>query len=171
MIVGGICPGDVNFERFEASAPYTQDEITWCVSHAKPLPRWMNLLYIFDIPTIIIGAVIVVNVVVLTYLLHGFEERPFDLIICIILAISTITQFPTLFRADRYMNKFLFTMMLILGLWLSTIFGAYVIVFMSQDLYATQIATIQDIANAKYQLAGNPIVIDHYKVKTMVGSY
>lgn len=168
MIIGGLCPGDVNFERFEASAPYKQDDITWCVSHAKPIPRWLNLLYIADFATVALAAVVVLIVIALVYLLYGFEDQPCDLIFCTILSLQTITQFPTMFRADIYLNKFLFVMMLLIGFWLSTIFGAYVIVFMGQDLYEVQIATIQDIVEENYHLAGNPNVIDHFRVKNMV---
>lgn len=168
MIIGGICTGDLNFEKFEMSAPYNQDDITWCVRHAQPIPRWMNLLYITDFPTIVLAAVLVGIVIVLTYLLQGFESQPFDLILCAILFLQSITQFPTMFRADLYMNRFLFTLMLIICMWLSTIFGAYVIVFMGKDLYEEQVATVQDIVEGSYQLAGNPNVIDHFRVKTMV---
>lgn len=168
LIVGGISPGDVNFEKFEASAPYQQDDITWCVSYARLIPRWMNLLYIADFLTIFIAIGGVAIIIALVYLLYAFEDRPADLIFCIILCYQTITQFPTMSYLKRTSNKFLFSMMLLLGFWLSTIFGAYVIVFMGQDLYATQIATIHDIIEENYRLAGNPNVLDHFKVKNVV---
>lgn len=152
------------------SAPYNQDDITWCVSHAKAIPRWMNLFFLADLPTVLIAVAIIIIVIALIYMFLAFEDQPirFDLIYCTILFFQIITQFPTMFQSNRYSTRFLFTMMLMLGFWMSTIFGVLFIVLLGRDLYEVQIDTIEDIVRENYQLAGNPNVIDHFKVKTMV---
>lgn len=170
LIVGGICPGDVNFGQFEISTPYKQDDMTWCVSHAKSIPQWQNLLHITDVPTIAILVVLVLCIISNVYLLQAFEDSPRDLIFCSFLCLQLITTFPTMFRSDRFSFKFYFIYMLLIGFWGTQIFGAYVVVFLGAELHEPQIATIQDIVEGNFHLAGNPNVIDHFKVKNMVGS-
>lgn len=172
MIVGGI-PGaaDVNFGKFEISTPYQQDDMTWCVSHAKPIPQWMNLLYITDFETIGIALVFVLFIICTVYLFHAFEDEPRDLIFCAFLCLQIITTFPTMFRSDRITFKFIFALYILIGFWFSQIFGAHIVVFLGRELFETQIATIDDIVNENFHLAGNPNVIDHFKVKHMVSCY
>lgn len=169
MIVGGICPGDVNFGQFEISTPYKQDDMTWCVSHAKPIPQWMNLLYISDLPSIVIFVIAVLILICAVYLLYAYEHPPRDLYFCALLCLQLITTFPTMFRSERVPFKFLFIFMLLIGSWVSLIFGAHVVVFLGRELHEPQIATLQEIVEENFHLAGNPNVIDHFRVKYMVG--
>lgn len=168
MIVGGICPGDVNFGEFEFSKPYKQDDMTWCVSHAKTIPQWLNLLYIADLISITIFVILVLILICVVYLLHAFEDLPRDLIFCAFLCLQLITTFPTMFRAERAPLKFIFTLFLLIGSWVSLIFGAHVVVFLGRELHEHQTATLDDIVEQNFHLAGNPNVIDHFQMKHMV---
>lgn len=169
MIVGGICPSDVNFGKmFEVSTTYKQDDMTWCVSHAKPIPRWMNIFYMADLRTFIISEIIILAVIGVYYLLYAFENPPRDLFYCAILVLQTVTTFPTMFRSDRITTKLLFALTLLITFWLTEIFGAYIIVFLGEVRYETQIATVNELFEGNFRLAGNPHVIDHFRMKIMV---
>lgn len=172
MIIGGICPADVNFGKlFEPSSPYKQDDVTWCVSHAKPMPRWMNLFFIADFWTIVCAAIIVVVVVGIFYLLYAFEDVPRDLLYCAVLTLQTITTFPTMFRSNRFGFKMLFTLALLMTFWITQILSAHICVFLSQVRYKPQITAIDEIVEENFNLAGNPSVTNHFRFKSRVSSF
>lgn len=145
--------------------------MTWCVSHAKPIPQWQNILYIADIESVAAFAAVVVLALCNLYLLYAFEEKPRDLIYCALLSIQTITTFPTMFRSKRTSIQFVFGILILIAFWLSTIFAAYIIVLLGCVRYETQIATLQDIVEKDFHLAGDQCIIDHFKVKNVVSSF
>lgn len=169
MIVGGIYQGDVHFRNFEASIPYKQDDMTWCVSHAKPIPRWQNLLYIANLSTVAIVVVLIMIVVWVVYLLHAFEDVPPDWFFCAFLSLQTITTFPTMFRSKRFRTKMLFGLMLLIAYWTTQLFSVHIILILGVVRYEIQIDTVDGIIEENFHLAGNPSVIDRFKMEhTMV---
>lgn len=168
MIVGNIQVDRYNSTVFEPSIPYLQDDLTWCVSRAKPIPSWQNAYHIADAQTIILGATMYTMVIFIGYLIYAFEQHPRDLIYCAILSVQTLTTFPTMFNAKKFTLRFFYGLCLVIAFWLTQILNAYLIAFASDILYEHQIATVREIVDNQFRLAGDPIVLGHLKVKNVV---
>lgn len=51
--IGALAPFDQRHYYFDASISYIRESVTWCIPHAKPMPRWKCLLGIFQPGTLI----------------------------------------------------------------------------------------------------------------------
>lgn len=170
MIIGGIRPEYfLNSTKFVASAPYMQDDLTWCVSHARAIPRWKNIYYIpKDIATYTWGATMYIMTIFVAFLLTTFEEKPLDLWYCAILSVQTVIGFTSTFKPKGTLMRLHYGQFLIIPFWLTQIFSAYLITFASQILYENQIDTIESIVNNEFRLAGDSHVFNHLSIRSKV---
>lgn len=169
IIIGGVHAELFNSSKFIASAPYFQDDITWCVSRAKEIPRWKNIYYITqDVETYTWGAIMYIMTIICAYFLTTFEETPLDFFQCMILSVQTVTALTSTFRPKGLLMRFHYGQFLIIPFWLTQIFSAFLITFTPRILYEVQINSFEDITRNHFRLAGNGRVFDHLSIKNMV---
>lgn len=169
LIIGGIHSDRIKSTAFEASNPYIQDDLTWCVSRAKEIPRWMNVFYIpKDAQTYLSGIILLLLTLFAAYFLTTFEEKPLDFLYCIILTVQTIIAFPSIFNPKGLLLRLHYALFLIIPFWLTQIYSAYLFTFISQVLFEHQIATRSEIADQRFRLTGDLNIIDHIRVKNAV---
>lgn len=169
LIIGGIHSDRIQSTAFEASNPYIQDDLTWCVSRAKEIPRWMNVFYIpKDAQTYLSGILLLILTLFAAYFLTTFEEKPLDFLYCIILTVQTIIAFPSIFNPKGILLRLHYALFLIIPFWLTQIYSAYLFTFISQVLSEHQIATCSEIADQRFRLTGDLNIIDHIRVKDAV---
>lgn len=149
----------MNFHNFKsnefiASVPYMQDDVTWCVSRSKALPRWRNIYYIpQDAITYVVGIILYIFVIICTYLLTTFEKNPFDILILII-SIQVLVGFNTVLNPNKMMFRLLFTKFMFIAYWLVQIFSAFLISYISRIMYEKQIGTVDELIDTRFRLAG-----------------
>lgn len=169
MIIGGISSQDIKSTSFETSPPYIRDDFTWCVSGAKQIPRWKNIFYIpKDAQTYISGILLLILTLFAVYLFSTFEENPFDFIYCMILTVQTMIGFTSTFKPKRILLRIHYALFLVIPFWLTQIFGAHLITFISRVLFEHQIATRTEIVDHGFRLAGDIFVLDNFRFQNEV---
>lgn len=170
MIIGGVRPGYfLKLTNFVLSVPYMQDDLTWCVSHAKAIPRWKNIYYIPQDATIYTwGALMYIMTIIGAFLLTTFEEKPLDFWYCAILSTQTVVGFSSTFKPKGSLMRFHYGQFLIIPFWLTQIFSAFLIIFLPRILYENQINTVETIARNGFRLAGDSNVLNHLNIKSNV---
>lgn len=169
MIVGGFCSDHFNSTKFIASAPYLLDDLTWCVSRAKPKPRWKNLFYIIkDAQTFTFGVVLFIWTTFAGYLLTTFEEKPLDLIYSFLLTSQTMASLPMNYRPMGSLIRIHYAQFLIFPYWLTQIYCAFSFIFVTRVIYDNQINTIDEIASNTFDLAGDPYALGFLNNSNMV---
>lgn len=134
VIVGGIrSEYSSNFTDFIASAPYMQDDLTWCVSKAKALPQWQNIYYIVrDVPTIIFGSVSAT--IFVRYVLSAFEKNPRDINYCATVEIQILAGVSSAYKPKESMAHFHFGIALIVAFSADQIFSGFLIIYFQRIL-------------------------------------
>lgn len=168
LIIGGVRFDHVNSTKFERSSPYMQDDITWCVSGAKPIPQWKNILYIADPEVLIIALIMIVLGGCIIFFMYAFEEVQRDLFYCFYMLIQTSLGLPTTFKGKSYIHRISYGVFLMISFLITQIVSAYCIFMIPRILSERQISTLQEIATNNYHLAGDRHVIDHFWMKNMV---
>lgn len=84
-----------------------QDDITWCVSRAKAIPRCQNAFRIADMTTYIVGIIAFTLVIICTYLLTTFEKKPIDLVESVIVSMQVLLGSSTVLNRIVYVHCFL----------------------------------------------------------------
>lgn len=169
LIIGGIHSDRIKSVAFEPTVPYIQDDLTWCVSRANQIPRWMNVFYIpKDAQTYLSGILLLILTLFAAYFLTTFEEKPLDFLYCIILTVQTIIAFPSIFNPKGLLLRLHYALFLIIPFWLTQIYSAYLFTFISQVIFEHQIATCSEISDQNFRLTGDHHVIDHLGVKNAV---
>lgn len=169
IILGGIRSDHFNSTKYVASALYLEDDITWCVSRAQPISRWINLFYVVkDYEIYIIGTFLLLSTVLIGYLLLAFEEKPLDLFHLSILILQTICALTSAFKPKTTAIRIHYTPFLIIPFWLTQIYGALLVTFMSRVIYEHQISTVSEIARQHFRLSGDPYSIGFLNDEKMV---
>lgn len=169
LIIGGTNSHDIKSANFEASPPYIQDDFTWCVSGAKQIPRWKNIFYIpKDAQTYICGMVLLIMTLFGLYLFSSFEEKPLDFIYCMILTVQTMIGFTSIFEPKRILLRIHYALFLVVPFWLTQIFSAHLITFISRVLFEHQIATWTEIVDHNFRLAGDISILDNLRFQNEV---
>lgn len=169
IIIGGIHADYSNSSTFTSSAPYLQDDLTWCVSWAKEIPRWKNIYYIpQDIQTYAWGAIMYIMTIFCAFFLTTFEEKPLDFFCCVILSVQTLVGFASPFRPKGLLMRFHYGQFLIIPFWLTQIFSAFLITFVPRILYDEQISSFEDITRNHFHFAGEAHVFNHLRTKNVV---
>lgn len=160
--------GHINLPKFEISLPYIQDEMTWCVSQAKPVAQWKSIFYIAENDVYIVAFFELVIGLYVVFLLYTFEKKPRDIFYCLLLIQQTLIAFPAQFRARNCMFRFFYGLILLTSFWFTQIFCAYYVVFTSHTTFEKQIATLNEISISEFHLAGDRLTTDQFWVKDVV---
>lgn len=170
MTIGGIRPDFFpNFTDFIASTPYMQDDLTWCVSHAKAIPRWRNIYYIpQDVPTYAWGVILYIITISGPFVFSTFEKKPLDIFYCGILSLQTVVGLTSTFNPKRSILRIHFALFLFISFWLTQIVSGFLIIYTRRILYEKQISTLDEIAGNDFRLAGDSYIFDHLNAKNIV---
>lgn len=173
MIVGGIRSEYLSiFTDFVASAPYMQDDLTWCVSPAKPIPRWQNLYFIIkNVSTFILGAIFGIATILIRYAFTTFEKKPLDFWYCVMMTGQVVSGLPATYKPKKPLTRVHFALFLIIAFWLDQIFSSFLITYAQRILYKYQISTLNDIGEIDFRLAGGPYTFDYLSGLKMVCRY
>lgn len=153
LIIGGSAIDIINSTVFLPTEFYMQDEITWCVARAQPIPKWRSIFSMasdIEIHILIWSSLFVV--IVLAFLLSTFERRPFDAwksviyVFQVVLVGSIIGPKRTLFKI--IVIYFMFISMIVL-----TVFNAFFINYMTGVVLHKQINTFEELKIENFHYA------------------
>lgn len=154
------------------SVSYLQDDITWCVSPAKPIRRWKNILYITrDKATIFIGSVLFIIYLISIYLWIMFEEKPLDFFLVVIYTTEGLVGFSTSFQPKKSIIRIYFIVALVIAFWMNQIFCAYFFIFIPQQLYEPQIESVEHIMTNNFRLSSDTQIFQQLKNRNMVSIF
>lgn len=85
------------------------------------------------------------------------------------MCVQILTVFPTTFNPKGQLLRFYYAQFLIIPFWLTQIFSAFLVTFISRVLYENQIATRDEIFINNFRMMGDPYVEMRSRLETMVG--
>lgn len=138
-----------------------QDERTWCVSRAKPIPVWMNLWQITTKPIWCLALAAIYFEGLILYLLTkherghaGFMKKDFQYCV-MMMAMPAFAGMPqTTYRPKSRRVRLFIGLMLITGILISTVWNCFLIKVLTRPIYGAQIVTVAELIENDYDLVG-----------------
>lgn len=129
---------------------YTQDEITWCVARARPIPKWRSIFSMGQgIEVHICTWSALVITIILTFFLSTFERRPFDAWKSMIYVFHLFLNGYVTTPKTRAMKFFVIYFMFILMI-SYTMINASLIKYMTGVAFDKQINTFDELKNQNF---------------------
>lgn len=139
-----------------------QNERTWCVSRAKPIPVWLNMWRITTKPIWCMALVTIYLEGLVLYLLMQYERghtgyMKKDYHYCVLMmAMSAFAGMPHItYRPKSKRMSLFFGLMLITGILISTAWNCFLIKVLTSPIYNAQISTISELMEHDYRLVGS----------------
>lgn len=159
-MIGGF--RNTRHRLFATSISYMQDERTWCVSRARPIPVWLNM---WRITTSTIWGLALVTIYlegIILYLLMKYERghpgfMKKDYHYCVLMmATSALTGMPHITYHPKSKRMSLFIgLMIITGILISTAWNCFLIKVLTRPKYRAQIYTIAELIENDFHLVGS----------------
>lgn len=159
----------VNISTFEPLTSYHQDDYTWCVARAKVIPEWKNVFYIISDDIVFVGLTIAaVSINICIFLLTAFDPRPLDLWESICFFGRTLFGINANYTPQNQKLRCLFVLFIMICLWITTIFIAFIIKFYSLQIYEKQLKSVTEIVERNYKLLTSRALLDRIIQQRMV---
>lgn len=149
------------YRVFATTTAYMQNDRTWCVSLAKPIPVWLNLWMIASEPIWCLALVTVYLEGFVVFLLMryehghaGFMKKDFHYCL-LMMAASSFTGMPHMtYRPKSKHLGFFICVMLMTGILISIAWNCFLIKVLTQPKFTEQISTISGIIEKDFRLIG-----------------
>lgn len=169
MIVGGIDSSRINSTKFTSSIHYMQDELTWCVSKAKPLPEWQNFLHAYtDIETWVLSSILYIGAMAMLYFMSTFEAKPIDCWATLLISIQTAAGSASTFNPQTDTLRFFYLGALCMALLLGIYLNAFMVTLFTTMLFHKQIDSVTALGNGNFKLAGHAFIPFHLSAQDEV---
>lgn len=147
--------------QYSYTVPFIQDDITWCVSRAKPIPVWLNMWQITSETIWCLAFITVYLEGLIIYLLMryerghvGFMKKDFHYCV-LMMAMSAFTGMSNITYRPKSKQLSLFVgLLLITGILISTIWNCFLIKVLTRPIYQKQVTTIKELMENDFRLAG-----------------
>lgn len=138
-----------------------QNEQTWCVSRAKPIPVWLNMWQIASEPIWCLAFVTVYSEGLILYLLMryerghaGFMKKDFHYCV-LMMATSAFTGMPHITYRPKSKRLSLFIgLTLTTGILISTAWNCFLVKVLTRPTYKTQVTTVKELIENDFRLVG-----------------
>lgn len=155
---------------FSTSISYYNDDLTWCISRAKPFPVWLNMWRVGSLICWILGFLIVyLNGTVVFFLLkyekdhQGFMKKDLHYtILQMALPTFTGTAQNMSYRPKSIILMIYIGIMLSTGILISIAWNCFLVKALSHPFQGTQINTISQIINDDFRFVGEQLA--HTKI-------
>lgn len=141
--------------NFLASRAYFQDDVTWCVPHAKLRAKWKSLFYVADANILAIFFSAMLPLIVIIYFFTTFERRALDIWSSMLMVIAIASAHSFSYSFERSSARILYSLHSHLGTAVLVIFLAFATIEFSQLNYEKQISSFDQITNENFRLAAN----------------
>lgn len=153
LVIGGQSRHSLRSKNFVDSEAYFQDDITWCVRHARVRATWKRFLYIFDLNVLWLSLVAVIPLIYIHYIAQGIELRPRDIWSSMLAFMSTISQQPFVHMPRHTSTRIIYSFFVHLTLPVLTTFMAVSITIIARINYEKQVSSFDQISDESFHLA------------------
>lgn len=159
VAVGGIPVYHSNHSRSIHSVPYGTDQLTWCVSHAKPMPQWKNISRFVKYGQRHLAILWIVVYYLISggvFFVSGSEKMNWDFWLSTNKAFQVVLQTGMVLRYNLKWSTIIFVATGLLGAFVHavTVLCFYISVVQVQ-FDEHQIATRSELIDRNFQLAGD----------------
>lgn len=146
---------------FAMSTAYMQNDRTWCVSLAKPMPLWLNMWHIASEPIWCLAFVTVYLEGLILYMFMryerghpGFMKKDFHYCL-LMMAMIAFTGMPHMKYHPKSKRLSLFiAFILISGILISIAWNCFLVKVITSPNHNEQISTVAEILERKFRLIG-----------------
>lgn len=139
-----------------------QDERTWCVSRAKPIPVWLNVWQITTKPIwcLALAAIYFEGLILYLLMKHGQKHAKSmknELHYCVlIVAMPAFIGMPhTTYHPKSRRVRLFIALILISGILISTAWNCFLIKVLTRPIYGAQIVSVAELIENDYDLVGS----------------
>lgn len=158
--------------RFISSVPYLQDDIAWCVSSAKPVPRWRAVfLFVKDYKVYVCGAILAICALIVVYFFLSLDKQPMNVWTCGLICFATVIGMSAPVQARTSIVRFFHGCILMGTTVIYTTIIAFCTMFASNIIFLKQINTINELIDAQFNLTGDASVLGHLTNRNLVRTH
>lgn len=145
-----------------------QDEITWCVARAQPIPKWRSIFSMVpNIETHIYVWSTLIVMIIITFLLSTFERRPFDAWKSVIYIFQSVL-IGNVTSPKKTFFKILILYFLFINTIICTIFNAFFFNHMTGVALSKQINTFDELKIENFHFASQSSAIKYLNRSNLV---
>lgn len=157
LIIGGIPIYASNSSRQMHPIVYNSDQLTWCVSHAKLMPVWKNILrFAKDEKVAMLSIISFYAIALSAFVLTGWIGINWDIHVCLLNALEVVLQKPI---RMPYNTKLSGMILLGSGLLMAFVYAIIILCFyiavIEVRYFDKQITTRHELIRKKFQLGGD----------------
>lgn len=134
------------------SQAYFQDDVTWCVQHARLRAEWKNFFYAAD-PNIYVFIFSAIPLIYVAYHFTAYERRTTDIWETILILSAIFSQQSTSYRPEKNSTRFFYVLFSVLSFFLISISMSFLIIRVTKINYEEQISSFEQITEENFCLA------------------
>lgn len=157
VIIGGLSYGTGRkLGNFLPTSPYYRDDLTWCVKKADRLSTWLNIFAVFkNLGVPLALALLFMVTVVLFFAVTAFEPKPLHLLETLVIAYNYLLCSAYPYSADRNGRiRFIIIYFAIVSMIIAIHYTSFYTAFMITPNSESQVASIGELINGHFKLAG-----------------
>lgn len=135
---------------------YSYDTLTWCVQHARSIPKWENIFHMVEEREVIAYVLITYALVAICfYFLSSLNHLEYDIYTIFLKCLLAVTNAAPNWNMPKTTTRITIAFGLWCGILTHTIMIHFYIIFLNKTLYGYQISTQFELIDAKFKLAGS----------------
>lgn len=171
ICIGGrsITDSSISTDAYTATV-YDYDSAVWCVRHVQVAPIWLNMFHIFNGFTVVICIFALFHFVVgLMFIFVGHEGLNIDFYACVLFVFQMTLCQPIIYNLKKLPLRIGFGIGLYCGMIVYTSFIAFYTVSIQSRFEFPRIATLAELIDHDYHLAGDTLVRNAVQKTNFVG--
>lgn len=169
LLIGGLEAYIHSTNEFIPTNPYYRDDITWCVSAPKAIPKWMNFfMIIIDYKIPIAYIIIFYFTTFLVYCFTRNSRRRLDAYESNLLIFSILLNMSHPYRPTRVITQFLYVGGVLSSLILMVTMQGHYTTLTMIPIYWKQAQTNSDLLLKDFRLSGEQSTLELVKGRGMV---
>lgn len=142
-------------DNFTFTAPYMNDDVTWCVQRSLGVPRWLLIFLTFqDYVALFMPLITFILLTVVLWVYSCVEGTDHDLISCIVICFGVTLALPIYYRPALMATKAGFAWLSLMAVVVSVIFLSVNTSYISVPLRYRQVHSVRDLIANEFALEG-----------------
>lgn len=160
-------------EDFSSSVPYYRDDITWCVSRAKPIPVFFNIWQLLrkEIWILLFALGYVHGSVIYILMKHDKNynclRRDFHYTVLLV-SLPAIIGYNQAYQPKASFIRIIYISMLLFGIIQLATFNSYLLKVLTFPIHHVQITTVNEIIENNYELVGGKLSLHRLLMQRQV---
>lgn len=155
LVIGGQNWHSLQSKHFIDSHAYFQDDITWCVQHAKLRDEWDSFFRTVEPNVFWLIFGVALPFIANTYFFAAYERRMLDIWLSMLLFVAVVSQQAFNYHPKRSSGRVFSAMSLQMTFFAVSSFVAIIFKSMTQINYGTHISSLDEITNENFRLVAD----------------